>query len=746
MVKCIDDDDGNGFIWHTTGSGKTLTSFKASTLLKENDHIHKCVFVVDRKDLDRQTREEFNRFQEGCVEENTNTAALVRRLLSEDYADKVIVTTIQKLGLALDETSKRNKQRKKNDQPTYKDMLAPLSDKRIVFIFDECHRSQFGENHKAIKEFFPKAQLFGFTGTPIFEANATLQKIEDEQASMRTTADLFQKQLHAYTITHAIEDGNVLRFHIDYFKPEGKNPPKPGEAIAKKAVIEAILSKHDAATGGRRFNAILATASINDAIEYHALFKALQAEKQAADPDFQPLNIACVFSPPAEGDPDVKQIQEDLPQEQADNEEDPEGKKAALKAILADYNARYGTNHRLSEFDLYYQDVQKRIKDQQWPNADYPAAQKIDITIVVDMLLTGFDSKFLNTLYVDKNLKHHGLIQAFSRTNRVLNGTKPYGNILDFRQQQDAVDAAIALFSGEKTGEQAREIWLVDKAPVVIQKLETAVQKLGDFMQSQGLDCTPSAVANLKGDAAKAAFITHFKEVQRLKTQLDQYTDLTEENKTAIAQVLPEENLRGFKGQYLETAKKLKEQQGKTGGKDDATDDPVDQIDFEFVLFASAVIDYDYIMGLIARFSAKGPGKSKMTREELIGLISADAKFMNERDDIAEYIGTLKAGEGLSETAIREGYTRFKAEKNTKELAAIAARHGLATTALQTFVDGILDRMIFDGEHLSDLMAPLDLGWKARTQAELALMADLHPLLTKRAGGRDISGLSAYEQ
>jgi type I restriction enzyme R subunit len=745
LVKCIEDDNGNGFIWHTTGSGKTLTSFKASTLLKENDHIHKCVFVVDRKDLDRQTREEFNKFQEGCVEENTNTAALVRRLLSEDYADKVIVTTIQKLGLALDETSKRNQQRKKNDQPTYKEMLAPLSDKRMVLIFDECHRSQFGENHKAIKEFFPRAQLFGFTGTPIFEANASLQKIEDTTASMRTTSDLFQKQLHAYTITHAIEDGNVLRFHIDYFKPEGKNPPKPGEAIAKRAVIGAILAKHDAATGGRRFNAILATASINDAIEYHTLFKTMQAEKQAADPDFQPLNIACVFSPPAEGDPDVKQIQEDLPQEQADNEEDPEGKKAALKGILADYNTRYGTNHRLSEFDLYYQDVQTRIKNQQWPNADHPAAQKIDITIVVDMLLTGFDSKFLNTLYVDKNLKHHGLIQAFSRTNRVLNGTKPYGNILDFRQQQDAVDAAIALFSGEKTAEQAREIWLVDKAPVVIEKLETAVQKLDSFMKSQGLECTPSDVANLKGDAAKAAFITHFKEVQRLKTQLDQYTDLTEENKATIDAVLPEENLRGFKGQYLETAKKLKEQQGKTGGKDDTTHDPVDQIDFEFVLFASAVIDYDYIMGLIARYSAKGPGKSKMTREELIGLISADAKFIHERDDIAEYIGTLQAGEGLSETAIREGYTRFQAEKNAKQLAAIAARHGLATDALQTFVDGILDRMIFDGERLSDLMAPLDLGWRARTQAELALMEDIHPYLSQRAGGRDISGLSAYE-
>jgi len=744
MVTCIDDDNGNGFVWHTTGSGKTLTSFKAATLLKENPRIHKCVFVVDRKDLDRQTRDEFNRFQEGCVEENTNTAALVRRLLSEDYADKVIVTTIQKLGLALDEGSKRNKQRKKNDQPTYKEMLAPLSDQRIVFIFDECHRSQFGENHNAIKAFFPKAQLFGFTGTPIFETNASFQKIEDATASMRTTLDLFQKQVHAYTITHAIEDGNVLRFHIDYFKPEGKNPPRPGEAIAKKAVIEAILSKHDAATAGRRFNAILATSSIQDAIEYHALFKAIQASKQAADPSFKPLNIACVFSPPAEGDPDVRQIQEDLPQEQADNEVDPEGKKAALKAILADYNTRYGTHHRLSEFDLYCQDVQTRIKNQQWPNADYPAAQKIDLTIVVDMLLTGFDSKYLNTLYVDKNLKHHGLIQAFSRTNRVLNATKPYGNILDFRQQQDAVDAAIALFSGEKSRQEAREIWLVDKAPVVIQKLEAAVQKLDGFLKSQGLETTPDAVPNLKGDAARAAFIHHFKEVQRLKTQLDQYTDLTPQDKITIEHILPEETHRGFRGAYLATAQRLKDQRNQ---RDAGPASPeADHLDFEFVLFASAVIDYDYIMGLIARFSSMEPGKARMTREQLIGLISADAKFMHERDDIAEYIGTLTAGEGLSEAAIREGYTRFKAEKNSKEIEAIARKHGLATVPLQAFVDGILDRMIFDGEQLGDLLAPLDLGWKARTQAELALMADLVPLLTQRAGGREISGLSAYEQ
>jgi len=749
IVDSIAQDCGNGYIWHTTGSGKTLTSFKASTLLKDNPSIEKCLFVVDRKDLDRQTREEFNKFQEGCVEENTNTASLVRRLVSDDHADKVIVCTIQKLGLALDENSKRNKQRKKDGKKSFKELLEPLRDKRIAFIFDECHRSQFGENHKAIKEFFPRAQLFGFTGTPIFDQNAAQQKIEDTQASMKTTEDLFQKRLHTYTITHAIEDGNVLRFHVDYFKPQGKTLPKPGEPLAKRAVIEAILSKHDAATGQRRFNALLATSSINDAIEYHALFKTMQAEKQAADPSFQPLNIACVFSPPAEGDPDVKQIQEDLPQEKEDNAVEPEKKKEALKAILADYNAHYGTNHKIGEFDLYYQDVQKRIKDQQWPEADlrkaYPNQphHKIDITIVVDMLLTGFDSKFLNTLYVDKNLKHHGLIQAFSRTNRVLNATKPYGNILDFRQQQGAVDAAIALFSGEAAAEKAREIWLVDKAPVVIQKLETAVQKLDAFMTSQGLDCAPGAVPNLKGDAARAAFIEHFKEVQRLKTQLDQYTDLTPENAATIEQILPRDNLLGFRGAYLETAQRLRAQAGK--GADKPTPE-ADQLDFEFVLFASAVIDYDYIMGLIARYSEAGPGKQKMSREELIGLIQSDAKFMDEREDIAAYIATLKAGEGLSEKVIRDGYSRFKAEKNAAELADIAGRHGLPTEALQGFVDTILQRMIFDGEALTDLMEPLGLNWKARRVKELDLMADLVPVLLKRAGGREISGLSAYEQ
>ena len=745
IVDCIDQNCGNGYIWHTTGSGKTLTSFKASTLLKINDSIHKCLFVVDRKDLDRQTREEFNRFQENCVEENTNTAALVRRLLSDDYADKVIVTTIQKLGLALDENSRRNQQNIARGRSTFKQRLDQLRDKRMVFIFDECHRSQFGENHKAIKEFFPNSQLFGFTGTPIFQDNATVRQIEGDVATLRTTNDLFQKELHTYTITNAIEDRNVLRFHVDYYKPKDAPALEPGETLTKQAVIQAILDNHDAATGGRRFNALLATASINDAIEYYKVFKQFQALRQA-DPEFVPLKVAAVFSPPAEGNKDIQQIQEDLPQEKEDNQHDPEGKKTALKAIIVDYNEQYGTNHDVNNFDLYYQDIQQRIKDQQFPNRDLPdkGAEKIDVTIVVDMLLTGFDAVYLNTLYVDKNLKHHGLIQAFSRTNRVLNATKPYGHILDFRQQHDSVDAAIALFSGAQA-DRAREIWLVDKAPVVIDNFKQSVARLGEFMQSQGLEAKPDQVNNLMGDDARVQFIKRFKDVQRLQMQLDQYTDLTNEQREQIDQALPKDDVRAFRGAYLETAQRLKEQQGRAGRNGEPDKSDVDQLEFEFVLFASAVIDYDYIMKLIAKYSGQDPKKLTISREQLIGLIRSDAQLLDEREEITEYVHSLKEGEGLGEATVRAGYEQFKAKKQAKEVADLANVHGLTAQSLSAFIDTILQRMIFDGEQLTDLMAPLGLGWRERRERELALMDDLSPVLRKRAEGRDISGLNAYE-
>ncbi|NLK12938.1 MAG: type I restriction endonuclease subunit R, partial [Candidatus Phytoplasma sp.] len=562
--------------------------------------------------------------------------------------DKVIVTTIQKLGLALDGTNKRN----------YKERLEPLSTSRIVFIFDECHRSQFGENHKAIKEFFPNAQLFGFTGTPIFSTNATYKIREGEFESYKTTDDIFEKELHAYTITHAIEDRNVLKFHIDYFKAEGTQKAKPNTEITQQAVVEAILEKHDASTNGRKFNAILATASINNAIQYYQLFKELQEKAQEENPNFIPLHIACVFSPPAqlmnaEGDQksqknaaDIRQLQEDLAQEKEDNQQNPEEKKKALMEIIADYNIQYKTNHNINEFDLYYQDVQKRIKDQRYSNKDVPHKEKIDITIVVDMLLTGFDSKYLNTLYVDKNLKYHGLIQAFSRTNRVLNDTKPFGNILDFRSQQEAVNQAIALFSGEDNEEKSKEIWLVDPAPVLIDKYKEAVEKLGVFMHENNLVSEPQEVYNLKGDAARISFVQNFKEVQRFKMQLDQYTDLNNEQKATIEAILPTETLQEFRSSYIETAKQLRKIQQKEG---DNAPKNIQELDFEFVLFASTVIDYDYIMKLTAQNLSMKPSKQKMTKEQIKSLLKSNSNLMDEEEDLSDYIDSLDWNQGLSE-------------------------------------------------------------------------------------------------
>lgn len=738
IVNCINENRGNGYIWHTTGSGKTLTSFKASTLLKDNPEIEKCLFVVDRKDLDKQTREEFNKFQPGCVEENTNTDALVRRLLSEDYTDKIIVTTIQKLGIALDPLNRKN----------YQERLKPIKDERVVFIFDECHRSQFGDNHKAIKEFFPQAQLFGFTGTPIFETNATYTQITGEKAQYKTTKDVFEKELHAYTITDAINDGNVLRFHVDYFKPEKSDIV--GGTIKKTAIVKAILKKHRAATNEGRFNALFATGSINDAIEYYSIFKDMQAQLAEEDDNYEPINIACVFSPPAEGNSDIKQIQEDLPQEQLDNEQEPDAKKAALSSIIAEYNKQFDTNHSINDFDAYYQDIQQRIKNQQYSNKDYAHENKIDITIVVDMLLTGFDSKYLNTLYVDKNLKYHSLVQAFSRTNRILNDTKPYGNILDFRGQQDAVDTAIALFSGEKK-DNARQIWLVEPADVIQKKYYDAINNLRSYMAIHNLDFKPEEVFNLKGDDAKAGFVKCFKDVQRLKTQLDQYTDFIRTSEDVDKYMFheaqapygfTEEDLRSFRGVYLDIAQQLRYARDK---KDYTVSEQVYELDFEFVLFASSVIDYDYIMELIARNMGK-PSKWKMTKEELINLIRSSANLLDDRDDIIAYIDSLDGVNGKTEQEIKDGYEVFKTEKYAKEMTAIAEKHGLSVKDVQAFVNDIVERKIFDGEKLNDLLEPLNLNWRSRTQKETELMNDLVPLLKRLVSGQEISGLKAYEE
>ena len=262
-------------------------------------------------------------------------------------------------------------------------------------------------------------------------------------------------------------------------------------------------------------------------------------------------------------------------------------------------------------------------------------------------------------------------------------------------------------------------------------------------MQSQDLPAAPDSVPQLRGDEARAMFIERFREVQRLKTQLDQYTDLAPETKAEVDKLLPRDELNAYRGVYLATAQRLKEQQNKHG--EQAPIPAVEQLDFEFVLFASAVIDYDYIMSLLAEFSDKTPGKQSMSREQLIGLIAADAKFIDERELITDYVRSLKAGEGLDEKTIREGYVRFKKERHAAELNAIASSQGIEPERLQAFTDAILQRMVFDGEQLTELLAPLGLSWRERRVKELALMDALLPLLKARAAGREIAGLSAYE-
>lgn len=724
IVNCVEQNNQNGFVWHTTGSGKTLTSFKASTLLKDNSNIEKCVFVVDRKDLDKQTRDEFNKFQEGCVEQNANTAALVSRLESTDYADKVIVTTIQKLGIALD-TSNKNK---------FYQRLQRLSRKRIVFIFDECHRSQFGENHKAIKSFFPHAQLFGFTGTPIFEPNSHVVRVNGQQAECVTTQDVFQKCLHKYTITHAINDNNVLRFKVEYYGNKTADGKLDDTPLTKNQIVAHILDNHDKLTAQRRFNALLATPSIPDAIRYYQIFKEEQERRIMNDPDYVPLNITAVFTPPMKNISD-----EDLPQEEADNKENPDGNREALSRIIDAYNKQFDTNFSVELFDEYYRDVQQRIKDQKYPNKDLPHSKKLDVVIVVEMMLTGFDSKFLNTLYVAKDLKWHALIQAFSRTNRILDGTKPYGNIICYRDMEAAMEEAMVLFSGYDTG-KGKEYWLVEPAETVVEQYKDALAKLETVMNSMGLECKPEEVINIPQGENTSHFIDAFKDVQRLSLKLDQYVDMPEELKTAIEAAMPEDTLQQFRTAYLDLARRARNE---SGGRTEETPEG-DAPDFELSLFSSALVDYDYIMKLLAKYTNTHFEKVKITKEQLLEILSSSVDLMNEREYLKAFIEEeLEQGSGMSELEIRQRYQAYKDKRFNQQIAALAEEYGIETAALEAFVSETAKLRRIDEDVLRELLNHID-GWKQRKAAKEGLLARLAPLFDLLTGGNTIEGLNAY--
>ncbi len=447
IIQHVIAGDDNGYIWHTTGSGKTLTSFKASQIVMDLPGVHKVVFVVDRKDLDHQTMTEFNNFKKDSVNTTDNTGSLVTQLTD---TTKLVLTTIQKLNNAV---SRAHHERK----------LDQLRDKKIVFIFDECHRSQFGTTHDRIKKYFHKSQLFGFTGTPIFAENANKNEM-----GKRTTKDLFGQCLHKYVITDAIRDQNVLRFGIEYigrYKQKGNtNIDIEVEDIDKAEVLndnrrlekiaDYIIAHHGQKTFNKDYSAIFATASIDTLIRYYEIFK---KKKEAGEHD---LRIGTIFTFGAnEEDEDARDL---LPDDDMVLAADlkvvykSSHTRDKLEEFIGDYNRLYGTNFSTrdsEQFENYFKDISKRLKHREKESFN-DERDRLDLLLVVNMFLTGFDAKKVNTIYVDKNLKHHGLIQAYSRTNRTFGEQKSQGNILCFRNLKGATDTAIALFSNKEAIEE----------------------------------------------------------------------------------------------------------------------------------------------------------------------------------------------------------------------------------------------------------------------------------------------------
>lgn len=611
IIRQINESHSNGYIWHTTGSGKTLTSFKCATILRENENIHKVLFVVDRKDLDKQTIEEFNKFEEGSVDQTISTDKLLKKML--DPRVKIVVTTLQKLNRLLGTVITDSMSEKQKEYLSHRqELLKPIHDQKMVFIFDECHRSQFGESNKNIRKTFINSRMFGFTGTPIFDTNSK-KIISQDQSSMKiTTKDIFDEELHNYLIYHAIEDENVLPFHIEYFGT--KELVNHASLDWKKEVISTIIEKHEQATVQKQFNSILTVSSINDAIFYYNEFKKQQQEKNSA------LNIACVFSPP----PFIKtDLQDDMETEKEEytqnNEQDQNFKKEALEQIIFDYNNRYNTSFNLKSTDesnnfiAYYGDISDRMKKHRNLREDHQVDQTIDVLIVVDMFLTGFDSQFINTLYVDKNLEYHGLIQAFSRTNRIFNASKPHGNIFCFRDLKSKVDDAIKLFSGKE--EKGSERFFEAKS---YQDLKNDyimnVHRLKEMFAENDLPFNASSVANLSN---KTEFYELFQTNVKLKNTADQY--ISEDTKE-FQEILSDIEYKAFHRAFIEHRKDPFKQENSKDTPEEST-----SFDLQMELFHKDIIDRAYIENLIVDLVLSGKDiVHSGTKEEIFEKLFGD--------------------------------------------------------------------------------------------------------------------------
>ncbi|MCP5157791.1 MAG: type I restriction endonuclease subunit R, partial [Gammaproteobacteria bacterium] len=664
IVERVKTSTKNGYIWHTTGSGKTLTSFKAAQLLTALTDVDKVIFVVDRADLDYQTTKEFNYFSPDSVDGTDNTRQLVQQM-SDDTA--LIVTTIQKLNTAI-------------SRARYQKAVDGLRDQRIVFIFDECHRSQFGDTHKRIVKFFNKAQLFGFTGTPIFEPNA-VRNVHGK----RTTAQLFGKCLHKYVITDAIADDNVLKFSIEYW---GKLKRKDGSLIDEQVhtinrkeffehperieqIVDWVIANHNRKTHSRKFAALFCVSSTDALVTYYEAFRRKREEGQ------HNLRVATIFTFQAnEEDADANGYihEPDFDIGNGANGNAPNAhKRDKLAAYVADYNALFGTNESVKDgtaFYTYYRQVAKRMKARDYDG--FIPTNGIDILLVVNMFLTGFDAKTLNTLYVDKNLKYHGLIQAYSRTNRTLDQVKSQGNIVCFRNLKGNTDTAVALFSDK----DAQEVILIRPYEEYIALFNQYVSEL------YGIADTPQAVDGLISEDDQLKFVQKFRDMMRTLNVLRSFTEFRWDELDA-----GEQEFEDYKSKYLDIYDRVRQNPGEGASI-------IDDVDFELELIQRDEINVAYILNLLARLhQAESEDQYSEVKKSIMALLGQEPRLRSKRELIERFINDYMP-QFTADAVIAEEFVGYWTAEEEAALTALCADEGMEREA----VDALLRQYRFTGK------------------------------------------------
>ncbi|HGH7179272.1 TPA: type I restriction endonuclease subunit R [Bacillus luti] len=618
LVKRATETKNNGFIWHTTGSGKTLTSFKAGQILSDEESIKKVFFLVDRRDLDSQTIQEFNKFQKGSVDRTEKTDILIEQI--KDPMRSFIVTTIDKMNNAV-----------KN--PKYTEVMAPYKQERVVFIIDECHRSQFGDMRKEIDRHFQNAQYFGFTGTPRF--------VENKSQDGRTTADLFEKCLHHYLIKDAIRDGNVLGFSVEYIRTFNANINEEDTTKVQaidtdevwhderrlNLVAEHILDNHIRRSKSKGYCAMFAVDSIPTLIKYYDIFKKKDHK----------LKIAGIYS-------------------YGQNEESDgtgEHSREALDRMIVDYNKLYNTDYSTETWDRYFSDVSKKVKHAQ-----------IDILLVVKMFLTGFDSKPLNTLYVDKNMVYHDLLQAYSRTNRIEKSTKPYGNVVCYRNLKDNTDDAIKLFSRTDNVDTV----LMASYEEYLKAFKEALRNLREIA------VIPEEVDELEREEDKRKFIVAFKNVTKMLQRLQSFSDF-EFDETEL--MISQQTYEDYKSKYFKVYEEFKRSEV-------SKESILHDIDFELELMHTDKINVSYILNLIASLNTE----NEKERDKEIRFIkqeldhASDPKLRLKIELIKGFLDKVAPTLAPDESVI-DAYNRYEEEMSEQELSSFAKEVDIEDSVLR---------------------------------------------------------------